>query len=65
MANSKKVHFSKSSILKIFLWKLHGLVLGLVELIDAKGIDVAQLTWSNLSKFTIVAKRPDAHCSVQ
>ena len=35
-------HFSKSPILKIFLWKFHGLVLGLVELIDAKGIDVAQ-----------------------
>ena len=37
------VHFSKSPILKIFLWKFHGLVLGLVELIDAKGIGVAQL----------------------
>ena len=43
MADSKKVHFSKSPILKIFLWKFHGLVLGLVELIDAIDIDVAQL----------------------
>ena len=31
--------FSKSSILKKFSWKFHGLVLGLVGLIDAKGID--------------------------
>jgi hypothetical protein len=42
MADSKKVHFSKSPILKIFLRKLHGLVLGIVGLIDAKGIEVAQ-----------------------
>jgi hypothetical protein len=28
------------------LWKFHGLALGLVGLIDAKGIDVAQLIWS-------------------
>ena len=41
----KKGHFSKSPILKIFLWKFHGLVLGLVVLIDAKGIDVAQSIW--------------------
>ena len=43
--NSKMAEFSKSPILKIFLWKFHGLVLGLVELIDAKGIDVAQPVW--------------------
>ena len=41
MADSKKGNFSKSPILNIFLWKFHGLVLGLVELNDAKGIDVA------------------------
>ena len=41
MAASKKLRFSKSPILIIFLWKFHGLVLGLVGLIDAKGIDVA------------------------
>ena len=29
-----------------FPWKFYGLVLGLVELIDAKGIDMAQLIWS-------------------
>ena len=40
MADSKKGHFSKSPILNIFLWKFYGLVLGLVELNDAKGIDV-------------------------
>jgi hypothetical protein len=27
------------------LWKFYGLVLELVELIDAKGIDVAQPIW--------------------
>ena len=37
MADSKKQCFSKSPILITF----HGLVLGLVEIIDAKGIDVA------------------------
>ena len=42
MADSKKLSFSKSPILNFFLWKFHGLVLGLVGLIDAKGIDVAQ-----------------------
>ena len=45
IADSKKVHFSKSPILKIFLWKFHGSVLGLVELIDAKGIDLSQPIW--------------------
>ena len=35
-------HFSKSPILKIFSPKFHRLVFGLVGLIDAKGIDVAQ-----------------------
>ena len=37
MADSKKGHFPAPPILNIF----HGLVLGLVELIDAKGIGVA------------------------
>ena len=41
MADSKKLSFSKSTFLNIFLWKFHELVLGLVGLIDAKGIDVA------------------------
>ena len=41
----KKSHFPAQPILNIFSWNLHGLVLGLVELIDAKGIDVAQLIW--------------------
>ena len=41
----KKAYFSKSPILEIFSWKFLGLVLGLVGLIDAKGIDVAQPTW--------------------
>ena len=46
MADSKKPHFTAPPILNIFSWKFHGLVLGLVELIDAKGISVAQLIWS-------------------
>ena len=45
MADSKKAHFSKSPILKIFLWKFHGSVLGLEGLIDAKGIDLSQPIW--------------------
>ena len=38
--------FSKSPILNIFFRKFYGLVFGLVGLIDAKGIDVAQPIWS-------------------
>ena len=45
MADSKKAHFSKSPILKIFSRKFLRWVLGLVELNDAKGIDVAQRIW--------------------
>jgi hypothetical protein len=37
----KKLSFSKSPILNIFLQIFHRLVLGLVGLIDAKGIGVA------------------------
>ena len=37
-----KKSFSKLPILKKILGKFQRLVLGLVELIDAKGIDVAQ-----------------------
>ena len=45
MADLEKSRLSKSPILKIFLQKFRRLVLGLVELIDAKGIDVAQPMW--------------------
>ena len=45
MANSKKSHFSKSPILKMFSRKFLRLVLGLVGLNDAKDIDVAQRIW--------------------
>ena len=38
----KKTHFPALPILKNFSSKFHGLVLGLVELIDAKGIGGAQ-----------------------
>ena len=38
--------FSKSPILKIFLRKFHRSVLGFVQLIDAKPINVAQPMWS-------------------
>ena len=41
----KKGHFPALPILNIFSWKFHGLVLGLVELIDVKGIGMAQLIW--------------------
>jgi hypothetical protein len=40
MAASKKPHFPAPPILNIFSWNFHGLVLGLVGLIDSKGIDV-------------------------
>jgi hypothetical protein len=42
----QNVRFSKSPILKIFSKIFYRLVLGLVGLIDAKGIDVAQPIWS-------------------
>ena len=42
MADFQNGPFSKSPILKIFLRKIHVVVLGLVGWIDAKGIDVAQ-----------------------
>ena len=45
MADSKKQGFSKSPILKKISRKFHRLVLGLVGLIDAKGIDEAQRIW--------------------
>ena len=41
----QKGRFSKSPILKIFLQKFDRFVIGLVGLIDAKGIDVAQHIW--------------------
>ena len=45
MADSKKLSFSTSSKAEQIPPKFHGLVLGLVELIDAKGIDVVQPIW--------------------
>ena len=41
----KKAHFPAPPILNILSQKFHGLVLGLVELIDAKGIGMAQFIW--------------------
>jgi hypothetical protein len=46
MTESKKLRFSKQPILEKKMQKIQGLVLGLVVLIDAKGIDVAQPIWS-------------------
>ena len=46
MADSKKLSFSTSPKAEQFPPKFHGLVLGFVGLIDAKGIDVAQSIWS-------------------
>ena len=45
MADSKKLSFSTSPKAEQFQPKFHGLVLGLVELIDAKGIDISQPMW--------------------
>ena len=45
MANLKKARFPAPPILNIFLQKIRGLVLGLVGLIDAEGIGVAQPIW--------------------
>ena len=45
MADSKKLSFSTPPILNIFFQKFHGLVLGLVVLIDEKGIDGTQPIW--------------------
>ena len=40
-----KSHFQGFVNSQYFFMKFHGLVLGLVELIDAKGIDFAQPMW--------------------
>jgi hypothetical protein len=45
MADSKKLSFSTSPKAEQFPPKFHGLFLGLVELIDAKGIDLTQPIW--------------------
>ena len=45
MADFSKWPFSKKTILKKILRKSHRLVLGLVGLIDAKGINVTQPMW--------------------
>ena len=45
MATQKKPHFPAPPIFNICSWKFHALVLWLVGLIDAKGIDMAQCVW--------------------
>jgi hypothetical protein len=45
MADTKKLSFSTSPKAEQFLPKFHGFVLGLVELIDANGINVTQPIW--------------------
>ena len=45
MADSKKLSFSTSPKAEQFLPKFHGLVLGLIGLIDAKGIKMTQPIW--------------------
>ena len=45
MADSKKSVFQPPPKAEQFPPKFHRLVLGLIELIDAKGIDVAQGIW--------------------
>ena len=51
MAASKKPHFPAPPILNIFSWKFHGLVLGLVELVEMKEIGVAQLICNSSKSF--------------
>ena len=46
MADSKELSFQLPPKTEQLSPKFHGLVLGLVGLIDAKGIDVAQPIWS-------------------
>ena len=46
MAASKKPRFPAPPILNIFSLNFYGLVLWLVELIDAEGIGMSQLIWS-------------------
>ena len=45
MADSKKLSFSTSPKAEQFPPKFYGLILGLVGLKDAKGIDLAQPIW--------------------
>jgi hypothetical protein len=45
MADSKKLSFSTSPKAEQFPPKFHGLVIGIVGLIDAKGINVTQPIW--------------------
>ena len=47
MADSKKLSFSTSLKAEQFLPNFHGLVFGLVGLIDVKGINVTQPIWSS------------------
>ena len=49
MADTKEMRFSKPPILKKFSGKFHGLVLRLVGMIDAMGIDVTQPTMWNVN----------------
>ena len=61
MADSKKQCFSKLLILNYFLWKFHGLVLGLVESIDAKGIYVAYMALRLSEISSKMAKKQKMH----
>ena len=49
IADSKKVSFSTLPKAEQFPPKFHGLVLGLVESIDVKGINVTQPIWPSSS----------------
>ena len=51
----KNLRFSTPLILKTFSQKFQGLVLGLVGLIDAQGINVAQPIWLFLVSFDIIS----------
>ena len=51
--SQKKLSFSTSPKAEQFLPKFHGLVLGLVGLIDAKGIDFAQAIWPRGTNYVL------------
>ena len=66
MADSKKLGFSTSPKAEQFLPKFHGLVLGLVGLIDAKGINVTQPIWLSgcPTKYHFSAKNTTSSSSI-
>ena len=55
MADSRTLRFSTPTILNFFSQKIHGLVLGLVGILDAKGIDVRAASTYTAERLTGVS----------